>query len=171
MIIQCNSCNKKFTVPDSAITAKGRLVQCSSCGNQWTQYPVIPKDIVRPKGKSKSTGSFKLKRKKTKDVDVYSDEYLQKKHGIKIIDPSSIIDNKKNKKKIKSKSYNKTRTGFGFYNYLIFISIIVIFLFGALNLTKDILVYNYPILEPAIVYFYETLNNINLILSDIISNY
>ena len=40
MIIQCNSCDKKFSVPDSAIGASGRLVQCSSCGNQWTQYPI-----------------------------------------------------------------------------------------------------------------------------------
>ena len=41
MIIQCNSCSKKFVVPDGAIKAKGRLVQCSSCGNKWTQYPEI----------------------------------------------------------------------------------------------------------------------------------
>ena len=42
MIIQCNSCDKKFTVPDSAITAKGRLVQCSACGNQWTRDEGLP---------------------------------------------------------------------------------------------------------------------------------
>ena len=40
MIIRCNSCEKQFVVPDGAITSKGRLVQCSSCGNQWTQYPI-----------------------------------------------------------------------------------------------------------------------------------
>ena len=37
---------------------------------------------------------------------MYSEEYLQKKHGIKIIDPSS-LENKQNlnKKNIKSKKY------------------------------------------------------------------
>ena len=40
MKIQCNSCNKTFLVPDNAITNLGRLVQCSSCGNKWTQYPI-----------------------------------------------------------------------------------------------------------------------------------
>ena len=40
MIIECNSCNKKFNVPDDAIPATGRLVQCSNCGNKWTQYPL-----------------------------------------------------------------------------------------------------------------------------------
>ena len=39
MIIKCNSCEKSFTVPDNAITTSGRLVQCGSCGNKWTQYP------------------------------------------------------------------------------------------------------------------------------------
>ena len=40
MIIQCKSCDKNFNVPDGAITEAGRLVQCSSCGNKWTQYPL-----------------------------------------------------------------------------------------------------------------------------------
>ena len=40
MILTCNSCGKKFVVPDSAITASGRMVQCGSCGNKWKQFPV-----------------------------------------------------------------------------------------------------------------------------------
>jgi predicted Zn finger-like uncharacterized protein len=40
MILTCNSCSKKFVVPDSAISASGRTVQCGSCGNKWKQFPV-----------------------------------------------------------------------------------------------------------------------------------
>ena len=40
MLLNCNSCQKKFLVPDSAITKSGRLVQCGSCGNKWNQYPI-----------------------------------------------------------------------------------------------------------------------------------
>ena len=40
MILSCNSCEKKFVVPDNAIGTNGRLVQCSSCGNKWTQFPI-----------------------------------------------------------------------------------------------------------------------------------
>ena len=36
-------------VPDNAITNAGRLVQCSSCGNKWTQFPVIEKTAKKPK--------------------------------------------------------------------------------------------------------------------------
>ena len=45
MILTCNSCGKKFVVPDSAITASGRTVQCGSCGNKWKQFPT--KEIVK----------------------------------------------------------------------------------------------------------------------------
>jgi predicted Zn finger-like uncharacterized protein len=40
MILSCNSCEKKFVVPDQAITAAGRTVQCGSCGNKWKQFPI-----------------------------------------------------------------------------------------------------------------------------------
>ncbi len=168
MIIECNSCKKKFTVPDGAITAKGRLVQCSSCGNQWTQYP-LSKSLKQTSPKSNIKKQSKPK-KKVKTIDTYSEEYLQKKHGIKIIDPSS-LQTKSSKNRAKSVKIKKTDVGFGFYNYLITSIIILLFLFGLLNLTKDIIVYNYPFLENYINHLYETLNNISLIISDIISSY
>ena len=44
MILTCNSCGKKFVVPDSAITSSGRMVQCGSCGNKWRQFPTGEKN-------------------------------------------------------------------------------------------------------------------------------
>ena len=49
MILECKSCQKKFIVPDNAIPNAGRLVQCSSCGNKWTQYPLKKKKISESK--------------------------------------------------------------------------------------------------------------------------
>ena len=43
MIIKCNSCERKFVVPDQAITTAGRIVQCGSCGNKWKQFPTKSK--------------------------------------------------------------------------------------------------------------------------------
>ena len=40
MILSCSSCEKKFVVPDQAIGAAGRVVQCGSCGNKWKQFPL-----------------------------------------------------------------------------------------------------------------------------------
>ena len=38
--MNANLAIKSSTVPDNAIPATGRLVQCSNCGNKWTQYPL-----------------------------------------------------------------------------------------------------------------------------------
>ena len=170
MIIQCESCQKKFVVPDSAITPKGRLVQCSSCGNKWTQYPIKRKSpkIANVKNITKQSKQ-KVKRKKTSGIDVYSDEYLQKKHGIKIIDPSS--SNLKTKVSSQNKIRKKGSVSFGFFNYVITISILSIFFVGILNFERSRLSRKFPFLEPYIEGFFETLNNFKIIFIDFITSY
>ena len=85
MILSCNSCQKSFIVPDNAITSKGRLVQCSSCGNKWTQYPIEPPEIKITIENKKSKiinnekipkiKSVKKKSKKRKTPNLYSPDY------------------------------------------------------------------------------------------------
>ena len=98
MILNCNSCGKKFVVPDSAITASGRLVQCGSCGNKWKQFPANKteqnKTILNNKKTPSKTRSNQQKQKtkkvkksvlrKSREINLYSPEYLAKKHGIKL---------------------------------------------------------------------------------------
>ena len=40
MIIQCESCSKKFIAKDSDIPKEGRMVQCGYCSVSWHQMPV-----------------------------------------------------------------------------------------------------------------------------------
>ena len=125
MILTCNSCGKKFVVPDSAITASGRMVQCGSCGNKWKQFPVdevtktpsisrVQKVVFKsPLVKQKIQKSKKSKKsysKKSREISLYSPEYLAKKHGIK-------INGLKPEKKISKQE--KVKVTFGFYNSLI----------------------------------------------------
>ena len=177
MIIQCKSCEKKFVVPDSAISKNGRLVQCSSCGNKWTQYPVIQKNIdsliqekeyTPPLQKSEKiiTKKKQPKKQRKKIAAQYTEEYLKKKHGIKIIDPSSYNIEKEKKLNVKSK-----KNSFGFYNYLLVIVVLVTTFIGAINVSRDLIIINFPHLEQYIDYLFETINNIKLIFTDIISNY
>ena len=107
----------------------------------------------------------KKKIKKKKIIPDYSSEYLQKKHGIKIIDPSSQQIKKETKKRKISGS------ALGFYSYTTILIISFIFLVGVLNFTKEIIIYNFPFLEVYIQYLYETINNIELIILDIFSGY
>ena len=39
MIIQCESCSRKFVVKDIDIPKEGRMVQCGYCSVSWHQLP------------------------------------------------------------------------------------------------------------------------------------
>ena len=41
MIIECESCSRKFTVKDTDIPEEGRTVQCGYCSVSWYQMPVL----------------------------------------------------------------------------------------------------------------------------------
>ena len=46
MIIQCESCSRKFIAKDSDIPEEGRIVQCGYCSVTWHQMPVsVPTKI------------------------------------------------------------------------------------------------------------------------------
>ena len=88
MIINCKACEKKFVVPDQAIPTKGRLVKCSSCGNKWEQFPLANKTSkisLDQKIKTKKVQKKRIikksnKKNNTKEISLYSPEYLEKKH-------------------------------------------------------------------------------------------
>ena len=186
MILECKSCQKKFIVPDNAIPDAGRLVQCSSCGNKWTQFPVTKKVTkkfitpslkketikkptkVSPKVKRENVFSMPIKKKKIvkkkTGPSIYSKEYLQKKHGIKIDGNTSNISKKKSDNKI-SKSY------FGFYSYLIIFLFTIVLLVGILNLTKEIIIFYFPFAGIYLDYLFENLNNFGIIFRDAFNIY
>jgi len=48
MIIQCESCSRKFQVKDEDIPKEGRMVQCSNCSQEWFQAPVKIHSSIAP---------------------------------------------------------------------------------------------------------------------------
>ena len=160
-------------VPDNAIPSSGRLVQCSSCGNKWTQYPekkiIQPKKIdLQPKKISdkqiintKKNKVIVKKKKITKKTgpSIYSREYLEKKHGIKIGD--GLQNKTKQEKNVSIKS-----SYFGFYSYLFLTLIGISFLLGILNLTEDIIIFYFPFLEIYIEYLFENINYFRILIGD-----
>ena len=170
MILRCASCEKKFVVPDQAITAAGRTVQCGSCGNKWKQYPIkseITQTTLDTKiNKGKSPDISKLKKvkkkkiKKSRDINLYSPEYLEKKHGITLDSGISnkIIDSDK-------------KVSFGFYNSLILFVVIFIFFSKSLHFSQEFIAQKLPFTEFYIDYFFESIKNIFEILKNLISSY
>ena len=162
MILNCNSCGKKFVVPDNAITSSGRMVQCGSCGNKWKQFPInqttniqrvtgLKNNISKPKPVQQKTKKIKKIISKPREISLYSPEYLAKKHGIKI-DATKPV-----KKIIRSK---KDKVSFGFYNYLILFVVLAISLSRILYFLQDIIIYNFPVSEFYLNYFFENIRNI-----------
>ena len=177
MILTCNSCGKKFVVPDSAITTSGRMVQCGSCGNKWRQYPVgevkktqsIPptkKIVSKPQPiKQKIEKPKKVKRttpKKPREISLYSPEYLAKKHGIKINDAQP-------EKKVSKQE--KSKVSFGFYNSLLVFIFFVIALSRILYFSQEFIITNIPASEYYLNYFFESIRNIFEIWKNLITNY
>jgi len=173
MILNCNSCGKKFVVPDNAITASGRLVQCGSCGNKWKQFPLnqvkqsksivgAQKIISKPrKIQQKPQRPKKVKKvttRKPREIDLYSPEYLAKKHGIKLSE-----DIKPN--------LSNTKVSFGFYNSLLLILIMIIIVSRGLYFFQDFVIQKLPFTEFYIEYFFESVKNTFEIWKNLISSY
>ena len=168
MIISCNSCEKKFVVPDKAITSEGRVVQCGSCGNKWKQYPKneekipsvkIKKNKKIPKLLEKKIPKSKKKiSKKKREIDLYSPEYLAKKHGI-------------NLNQIDDKPITKNKVSFGFYSSLIIFLVFAIAFSRILYFFQDFIIAKLPFTEIYLKYFFESIRNLFEIWKNLISNY
>lgn len=39
MLLHCQNCGTRYTVPDQAIAPEGRMVRCAQCGYSWLQKP------------------------------------------------------------------------------------------------------------------------------------
>jgi len=55
MIIQCESCSRKFLVKDTDIPKEGRMVQCSNCSQKWFQTPAQIQSSIKPDTDKKVT--------------------------------------------------------------------------------------------------------------------
>ena len=165
MIIICKSCNKKFNVPQNAIPKEGRLVQCSSCGNKWVQFPEVSKKVDTKKG-IKPVSVKKTPKKRTvkrSGPTIYSSEYLEKKHGIKIKDTSNTSKTRTAKKEVK--------TSLGFYSVFLITIIFLTAFLGVLNLNKELVISDLPVTEKYINYLFENINIIWIIFKDIVTIY
>jgi len=172
MILNCNSCGKKFVVPDNAISAAGRIVQCGSCGNKWKQFPKKEinqtQSIPIPQKKVSKTHQVQQKIQKTKkkkkstirkarEINLYSPEYLEKKHGIKL------------NENVQATSTKEKKVSFGFYNSLLLYLIIIIILSRGLYFFQDFIIQIFPNTGYYIDYYFESIRNMFEIWKNLIS--
>tara|TARA_B100001248_G_C27304454_1_gene418730 strand:- start:567 stop:1016 length:450 start_codon:yes stop_codon:yes gene_type:complete len=149
------------------------MVQCGSCGLKWKQFPI--KEIKQSKlvlsdkkivskpskviPKIQKTKKINKINRKPREINLYSPEYLAKKHGIKL----SSIEVKKNPSKLK--------VSFGFYNTLLLFLLLIIVLSRGLYFFQDFVVQKLPFTEFYINYFFESIRNMFDIWKNLISSY
>ena len=121
-----------------------------------TKVSSAPQKIQKPKKTKKSFS------KKTREISLYSPEYLAKKHGIKLDEV------KIQKNVIKSK---KDKISFGFYNSLILYIFLIIALTRILYFFQDFIITKLPFIEIYLKYFFESIRNFFEIWKSLISNY
>ena len=144
MIIECQNCNKKFDLEDKLIPLKGRLVQCGFCHSQWQQLP------------NNTTSS--LKEKVIDKVNISKDE----------------VKEQPTKKKIKIKDRDKQdfkNKNIGFFSYIFIFLISIIALFLIAETFKYQINNIFPNFGNYIIYVYETLNNILILIKDLFKSY
>ena len=76
MIIQCQSCSRKFVVKDSDIPEKGRSVKCGYCSVSWHQLPILLKGstiekAVKKQKDNKNNESLSVDEIKASDGKTY----------------------------------------------------------------------------------------------------
>ena len=224
MIIQCESCSRKFIVKDSDIPQEGRAVQCGYCSVTWHQMPIsIPTKtfeqaninepaeeiseglsvdkIMASDGKnykflgsqwaellsSGKTGLF-AKKKIVKELDKLTGrkekKTIRKRHKKykeieidtieKVIDPSfGTQDNEKQLPDI-----DQPKQGLGFFGYIFLLIIIGFSIVGILRTFENDLLnyfpeteYIYELLDEQLEFLAETVKNMIVIVSDLISSY
>ena len=200
MIIQCKNCHKKFLVKEKDIPADGRMVQCGYCSQKWFQTQILSKKIEKvktesvndltnemkgsdgktykflgsqwavllPSGKTGILASKKISKELNDLAGKQKPAIRKKSKKIKEIDPSSQ----------RLPDIYKPREGLGFFGYIILIIIVVLSLIGILETFKNDLLVNFPetefifkLLNEQYIYFFETIENMYILIKDLIDPY
>ena len=201
MIIQCQNCLKKFLVKEKDIPADGRMVQCGYCSQKWFQTPILSKKIEKVKTESINDLVNEMKASDGKTYKFLGSQWAvllsSGKTGIlaskKISKELNDLTERKQKPAIKKKSKKikqidpsserlpdiyKPRKGLGFFGYIILTIIVVLSFIGILETFKNDLLVNFPetefifeFLNEQYIYFFETVENMYILIKDLIDPY
>ena len=201
MIIQCESCSRKFVVRDIDIPKEGRTVQCGYCSVSWHQMPVIIKTKIN---KNKSLAQNEVKASDGKTYRFLGSQWVQvlpsgktgifakKKIGQELnkiigrkvekvntkksqkINPSlEVINNSK-----KLPVVYKPDEGLGFFGYIFLLIIVTLSVTGLIKTFENYWLDYYPqhqyffeLLDVQINYVVETFKNFVTIFKDLLNSY
>ena len=195
MIIQCESCSRKFLVDDTSIPTEGRMVQCGNCSQKWFQKSTsslttnIKKYILDDTKNSsleikasdgqlyrflgnqwaKVLPSGKMGMLARKNISTELNKLSGKSENKNIetnIHPKTIDPSSQD---VNSNYINKKvhYEGLGFSGYIILFIIIFLSGIGFLKTFENEILHYFPKSE----YIFETLENVFVIVKDLLNSY
>jgi len=163
MIIECESCNKKFELEESLIPDRGRLLQCGNCENTWFFYIKKKSSGILPQLKnddlSINQNDTILNTKKSSKKD----NEIQKKTLTNENLTTDIISENNNKIEKLNSRFNFNKILSFFLVTLISLTALVILL----DTFKAPLSGSFPELEIILYNLYETIKDIYLFLKNL----
>ena len=155
MIITCPNCNKQFKIENSLIPDEGRDLQCGSCNHVWF-YKI----------EEKNNEVLKLNEELfSKEIETKA---VKKKEKIEIEINNKKKEKTSEKQKINTVSKNTSNKGSKFFSYLIVLIISFVALIILLDTLKTPLINVFPGLEILLFNLFETLQDIQLFIIDLI---
>ena len=172
MIITCINCAKQFEVESSLIPEKGRLLQCNSCNQKWffkkeiVNEPIAAIKINKPAEETEIHKEEEVKPSETESPETI--ELLDRKIKNDFVVEKILTDKDKNNDqdlKITSPKSKKNSNVLSLITVLIisFVALIIVFDTFQGPISKI-----FPNIEFILYNLYETINDVQLFLKDLI---
>ena len=161
MIINCNKCDKNFNLDSSLIPAKGKLLKCGNCGNEWFFKLKNEEFNEEEENNSPNYIQSKVNEKENLESDITNTD-------IKIHIPNE--EQEHNKSDLVSKNNNIKKINYSSKNILGKLIIFLITVFALIFLIDTFKLYLanfFPSIIPILDNLYATLQDLNLFFKDL----
>ena len=173
MIISCINCNKKFEVNSDLIPNEGRLLQCSSCNQEWFFKNEISNNIVKNE-LSNTTNTLHSPSIEEKDDITIKGDLVDEEILINEAPEIQIYETNNNNIKFKSFTKINTEEEKNKKKKISILNIIIVFIVSFVALIILLDTFKYPIskmipnIEFILFNLYETIKDILLFFRDLI---
>ena len=161
MIINCNKCDKNFNLDSSLIPAKGKLLKCGNCGNEWFFKLKNEEFNEEEENNSPNYIQSKVNEKENLESDITNTD-------IKIHIPND--EQEHNKSDLVSKNNNIKKINYSSKNILGKLIIFLITVFALIFLIDTFKLYLanfFPNIIPILDNLYGTLQDLSLFFKDL----
>ena len=164
MIISCPNCKKQFKIDTSQIPAKGRNLQCGSCGHTWFYKIEDVNSEITSLNYEQSDNEIETKN--ISDIEK-TFEYNEIKSNKKPLKNEKKVKKLQENQKSTAKKTNEVNSGSKFFSNLVVCVVSFVALIILVDTLKEPLINIFPGSEIILLNLFETLQDIKLFIIDL----